>query len=63
MGTFSFTLMSTATWNLDLNLGPGSCPYYPTLNSEDIYNSRFLIGKYFPKAENAITTLAWQKSI
>ena len=55
--------MSTASWSLDLNLSPGFCPYYPNLNLNDVYNTRYLIGKYFEKAEHSITTLSWQNSV
>lgn len=55
--------MSTASWDLKLNLSPGFCPHQPELNLNDIYATRFLIDKYFKDATNAITTLGWQNSI
>lgn len=43
MGTFSFTLLSTATWELLLNLSPGFCPYYPELDLNDMFATKFII--------------------
>lgn len=55
--------MSTVSWNLELNLSPGFCPYRPSLNLNDIYNTKYLVSKYFNMAEHGIITTAWQHSI
>jgi hypothetical protein len=62
IGTISIRLMTTSTWNLKLNLGPGFCPYYPILNLDDVFNTGNMIDSKFTKLSEAahkISTIAW----
>ncbi|KAM3146575.1 hypothetical protein pb186bvf_001544, partial [Paramecium bursaria] len=63
IGTFSFTLLSTSTHPLELQLSPGFCPYIPTLDIRHLYKTGQLINGFFQEAEHSINTYSIQDGL
>lgn len=55
--------MSTSLFEAEVNLGPGFCPYMPSLDLNEVYSTQFLIEKYFEESENSLATIAWQHTV
>lgn len=56
LGTFSFTLLNTATFELETDLNPGFCPYIPNLSQNRMYDVQALLEKTFKNQTRKIIT-------